>query len=407
MKFLKGLALGLLGLLLTVSLAIFGLAFALNSTVLNPKFIRTEIEELDLSELVREFVNQTTNGAQGDGGIPPQELAAAVTDTVTQLEPLLKERVTAATDSVYAYLLGKIPDPDLVMTLRSTILKTDFFTAIIDKLDITSMVKEILRDQLGSAQIPPEFQGYVDTSLDKVVADIKPIIKQQIEAAADPVLDYLLGIREGFTVAIDSGQVKTSLRTAIHDAVFASPPPGFNLIPPAQRETYFNQLFEPLAAGIPPTFEINQSIFGPDVRTEIADGLKQAEDALVQARQIVGYFQLGYKLLIVLMLLLMAGIILIHRQVRGAARTLGTIFLSYGAFEYAGVLVGRYFAGKQLPSVLADIPPSLQTWVTQLSNRLLSPLGTFSLALLIGGAVLLVVSFFYPKSRTPANQTTT
>ena len=404
MKFLKGLALGLLGLILSLSLAVFGLAFTINSTVLNPGFIRTEIEELDISALVREVVTQPPGQPQGNEGIPPQALVTAVTDTITQLEPLLKERITAATDSIYDYLLGKRPNPDLAVTLRSTILKTDFFVAIIDKLDITSMVKEIIQQQLASA--PPEFQKYIDASLDKAVTDIKPVVIGQIKAAGDPVLDYLIGKTDSFSVNIDSAQLKTNLRTSIHDAVFASLPPEFALIPSAQRENLFNQLFDNFAGGIPSSFEINQSMFDPAVRAGIADGLKQAEDGLVQARQYVAYFQLGYNLLIVLMLLLVAGIILIHRQVRGAARNLGSIFLSYGAFEYAGVLVARYFADKRLPSALAELPPSLQTWVTNLSDRLLSPLGTFSLILLISGVVLLIISFVYPKREISAQQPT-
>ena len=404
MKFLKGLALGLLALLLSLSLAVFGLAFTVNSTILNPGFIRTEIEELDMSALVRDLAVQPSNGPQDNGGIPAEEIGKAVTDTATQLEPLLKERVTAATDSIYDYLLGKRPEPDLALTLRSTILKTDFFAAIIDKLDITSTVKDILRQQLATA--PPEFQKYIDVSLDKAVADIKPVVIQQIKASGDPVLDYLIGKSDSFSVNIDSSQLKISLRTAVHDAVFASPPPEFALIPPAQREAVFSQLFDNFAGGIPPAFEINQSIFDPEVRAGIVEGLKQAEDGLIQVRQYVAYFQLGYTLLIVLMLLLTAGIILIHRQVRGAARTLGAIFLSYGAFEYAGVIIGRYFAGKELPSVLVDLPSSLQTWVTNLIDRLLSPLGTFSLILLISGVILLIVSFVYRKRETSVQQPT-
>ncbi|MDO8716162.1 MAG: hypothetical protein Q7J73_05080 [Dehalococcoidales bacterium] len=397
MKFLKGLALALLGLILSLSLTVFGLAFTVNSTVLNPGFIRTEIEELDIAALVGEIVSQPSGQPQGGEEITSQAMTTAVTDTVKQLEPLLKERVTAATDSVYDYLLGKRPNPDLAVTLRSTILKTDFFVAVIDKLDITSMVKEILRDQLGSAQIPPEYQRYVDASLDKVVADIKPVIKQQIQAAADPVLDYIVGKTDNFSVTINAGQLKTSLSTAIRTAVIASPPPELAGIPQPLWQNQLDNFLQQFTQSIPSTFEINQSMFGPDFRTGITDGIQKAEDKLIQARQYVGYFQLGYTLLIVLILLSIAGIILIHRQVRGAARSLGAIFLSYGAFEYAGVLVGRYFAGKQLPSALADLPPSLQTWVTNLSDRLLSPLGTFSLAVLIFGVVLLIVSFVYPK----------
>lgn len=399
MKFLKGLGLALLGLILSLSLAVFGLAFTINSTVLNPGFIRTEIEELDISALVGEIVTQPPGQPQGAEAITSQDLTKAVTDTITQLEPLLKERITAATDSIYDYLLGKRPNPDLALTLRSTILKTDFFVAVIDKLDITPMVKEILRDQIGSAPIPPEYQKYVDASLDKVVADIKPVIKQQIEAAADPVLDYLVGKSQSFSVTINAGQLKTTLSTAIRAAVIASPPPELAGIPQALWQNQLDNFLQQFTGSIPSTFEINQSVFGPDFRTGITDGIQKAEDKLAQARQYVGYFQLGYTLLIVLILLSIAGIILIHRQVRGSTRNLGSIFLSYGAFEYAGVLVGRYFADKKLPSALADLPPSLQTWVTNLSDRLLSPLGTFSLILLISGVVLLIISFVYPKQR--------
>ncbi len=404
MKFLKGFALGLLNLLLALSLFIFGLAFTINSTVLNPGFVRVEIKDLDMAALTREFVDQTNTEARLYGGIPPQEMSMAVTATVTQLEPLLKERVAAVTDSVYDYLLGKKPNPELAVTLRGTLLKTDFFTAIIDNLDITSMTRDILRQQLASNRAPAEFQKYIDASLAKVVADIKPIIKQQIEASADPVLDYLGGKTENFSITINSVPLMASLKTAIHDAVFASPPPEFVLQSPAQKEAYFNQRFDILAGGIPPAFELNQTNFGSDLRAGIADSIKATEDALVQARPYIGYFQSGYKLLIVFMLLLVAGIVLIHREVKASARSLGITFTSYGVFGYTGVLVGRYFAGARLQEMLVGIPPSLQAWLIRFFDRFLSPMATLSLVLLVAGVILLVVSFVY-KKREPTRIT--
>ena len=402
MKIIKGIGLALLGLILSLSITVFGMAYTVNSTVLNPKFIRTEINELDIPTLVKELTSAAANQPQNEGGIPPQELINAVSDTVTQIEPVLKEGLTATTDSIYDYLLGKRPNPDLAVTLRSTILKKEFFVQIIEKLDVTSIIKDILRNQLGG--LPPEIQQYVDASLDKVAVDIKPIVIQQFEAAADPMLDYLIGKRDSFVVTINSAPIKTSLKNAVHDALFASPPPEFALLNPTQREAVFNQTFDIVAGGLPSSFEINQTMFDPDVRKGIADGIKQAEDSLTQARQYVAYFQLGYKLLTALMLLSILGIILIHHQVRGAARNLGTIFLSYGAVEYAGVIIGKYFAGTQLTPALAGIPQSLQTWINDLVGRLFVPLGTFSLACLIAGVVLVVASFVYPKRREQKNQ---
>ncbi|MFC1974661.1 hypothetical protein ACFLVA_01450 [Chloroflexota bacterium] len=57
MKFLKGLALALLGFLLFLSLSIFGFAFQLNDTVLKPDFVVTELDKLDVSLLAKEVLN--------------------------------------------------------------------------------------------------------------------------------------------------------------------------------------------------------------------------------------------------------------------------------------------------------------------------------------------------------------
>ncbi len=54
-----------------------------------------------------------------------------------------------------------------------------------------------------------------------------------------------------------------------------------------------------------------------------------------------------------------------------------------------------------MPQIMTpDIPPSLQTWILQLSNDFLAPLAMFSLGMLIGGAILIVVSFVYKPRQT-------
>ena len=130
----------------------------------------------------------------------------------------------------------------------------------------------------------------------------------------------------------------------------------------------------------------------------MAEALAEAEEALEIARQYVGYFQLGYTLLIVFMSLLVLGIVLIIRQVKGITRHLGIPLLTYGAIEYASIWVAKYFMRGQLP--LPDIPPYLETWMLQFIDNLLNPLEIFSLGLLIGGAVLVIVSFVYRRGQT-------
>jgi len=118
-----------------------------------------------------------------------------------------------------------------------------------------------------------------------------------------------------------------------------------------------------------------------------------------QVRQYIGYFQLGYKVLIAFILLLILGIILINRQVRGSTRVIGTTFLTYGALNYAAVFVVKHFDVTQFFDLtqlpLPEIPPSLQTWLSQLVGDFLAPLEIFSLGLLAGGVALIIVSFVY------------
>jgi hypothetical protein len=308
---------------------------------------------------------------------------------------MIKGRVTAATDSIYDYLLGKKPDLDLVATLRATVLKADVLTAVIDNIDLTSVIKQVLGDQLSTA--PAGYQNAVNIAVNRVVADIKPVVKQQVEAAADPMLDYLVGKTDNFSITINLAQLKTSLKTALHDVVFTNPPPDLAAVPVAQRETVFNQLFDNFAGGLGTSIQLDQTILGPDAGTGLADGIRKAEDKLAKARQYVSWFQLGYVALIGLMLLLIAAIVMVYREVRGSARYVSIVFLSYGVLELAGALAGNYFGGKYLPTALADIPPSLQTWITNLVGRLLSPTTNYSIILLIVGVVLLIISFVFPK----------
>ena len=53
MQFLKSLAISLLSFLLFLSLSIFGLAFMLSQTILNPDFVVAELNQLDISSLIK------------------------------------------------------------------------------------------------------------------------------------------------------------------------------------------------------------------------------------------------------------------------------------------------------------------------------------------------------------------
>jgi len=298
MKVLKGLALGLLSFLLFLSLAVFGLALTINQTVLNPDFVVSGVNKLDISSLAGEFLSEQIP-LEGE-----QELVAGVLDdTIADLEPWIKEQASAVIYAGYDYLLGESQSLNLVIS--------------------TEQLKETLRDNLKSAfkqSLPPEFAG----------------------------------------------------------------------LPQDMIDAEFDKYYQEFAEQIPPTFDLGENIT-PEVMT-----------TLEQARQIISYIQIAYQALIALILVLIAGIILIHRQVRGATRQLGITFLTYGVPGFASIFILKNYAMAQLTQLMTQpgFPASLQTWLPQLLNDSVAPLEMFSLGILIGGVALLVASFVYKPRET-------
>jgi len=82
-KFLKSLALGLFSFLLFPSLAIFGLLYMLDNTLLKPDFLISEMDSLDVPSLAGELFS-----IQTPQGIP--YLDEAIDETIADLEPWMK-----------------------------------------------------------------------------------------------------------------------------------------------------------------------------------------------------------------------------------------------------------------------------------------------------------------------------
>ena len=380
----------------------------LGNTFFNSAFVASLMEELDLSSLAEDFISE-----QEDEEEFPEELETALVNTITELEPLIKERVSAAADPIFDYLLGESQSIDLALTLRNTFLSSDFVVSLVNELDTSSLASEFLGEQLLE-DIPKELEFLVE-HLDDAIAKLEPTIKEELIAAADPVLDYLLGESQGISIVISLEPITENLEDTLREAFLESPPAELAGLPLAGIEQYFDEYFGELTEMTPSAFELDETLFGTEIpaqiaetlaeaeeglgeaRQSIADVLTEAEERLEQAREYVGYFQLGYNILIGLIVLLIAGIVLLNREVSGATRKIGTIFLTCGVPWFAGILIGRYFAGKQLAQL--DIPPSLQELLPRLAKDFSAPLQWFSLGLLIGGVVLIVASFVYPRWR--------
>ena len=121
---------------------------------------------------------------------------------------------------------------------------------------------------------------------------------------------------------------------------------------------------------------------------------------LEQIKQFIRYSSIFYLALIGFILLLIALVIVINREVRGSTRWLGTTFLLCGIFS----LVIALFAPDMMAKGLSrpEVPVYLQAWIPQLLPSVLAPLKIYSIGSLVVGVILLIVSFVYKRGELHA-----
>ena len=270
----------------------------------------------------------------------------------------------------------------IVLTLNYTILNPDFIVSELNQLDISSMVKDLFSSQI------PQDEPYVAEAIDNTLADLEPWIRDQMQDTIYSGYDYLLRKSQHLALEISLEPLRDSLKDNLREAILQSPPPELEGESPTVIELYISQIHQYVEEMIPPRFELNENSLDPEVLSQ-----------LMEVKEAIGYVQLAYRILITLILLLILGIILMQRQVKGASRELGIIFTTYGAFEYVGIIIAKHLIGTQLPQF--GMPSAFQDWLPQLLKDILLPLEIFSLVLLVVGIALIIVSFLY-KPRQPA-----
>jgi len=399
MRGLKIAGLVILSLILFVSLIVFGLVFSLNQTVLNPDFVTAEGDRLEIAPLASEAISQAL----------PEELSeedlGSLTETITTLEPRLKVELNTIVYSVYEYLHGERENPELANLMRLTFLRSDFIVAIIDTIDAPLLVSIFLGDlEEEIAQefsLPEEAFHHLVDGLGEMLTDLKSWIKEQLEYAAGPIADYLVGEVESFSVTISLEPLIDGLRGVLLGVFLDFPPDELEGLPPEELEQEFDVFWAEFAVEtLPTTFQIDETVIGEDAPLQIASFTSEAEIILRQAREYVADFRLAYILSIVISALLIAGIVLIYRNVKGSTRTLGIVFLVSGLVVLAVALIGKNVGGEQMWQATLAAPPQLQVWASQVVRDLLAPAQWLGIGFIAGGIALLVVSFVYKPSQT-------
>ena len=164
MKIVNGIFSGILGFLLTVTLIILGGIITLENTMLNPAFIISEMEKLDAYSIIADEISLQLKD-QLPTEVPYVE--EIIDETITELEPWLREQVNLVIYDGFSYLKGE-QELHIIIPLE----------------EVRERIKENVND-IVLESLPPELEGIpqemVQFFLSQVFIEIDNQIPKQIE----------------------------------------------------------------------------------------------------------------------------------------------------------------------------------------------------------------------------------
>ena len=490
MKVIKALAIGLLSLVLFLSLFVFAITFTVKQTALNPDYAVKVINDINFSQVIQETINQQASS----GSISPQ-LQTALTDSLQNMEPVIKQQVVLAIENAYASLKGQGAAPNLESTLSNSVINSQFVADLMAKIDLSQLLDPVVEQQIGTdTGLSQDFQNALvnainesapalkqqivnasgpicqyltmqtssldlqstlgqtvlssssvngilnnldckamtkdilmsdivgqlpggiqlsDAQIDQLVTALQPSVSTALTNASGDIAGYLLGTQPDFNITVALAPALPTLEAMTQEAFMTQLPANLQGLPQANLDYAFTQYYAGFSQTIPATYAVNSGDLGlnaaggiaaditnmqnnlTEARSSIATASQDFNSNLITARTYVGYFDDAFIGLIALLAFLILGIILLRRSLKGACRTLGTVFFMCGALEFAGVLIIKNVG----PALIArlNILPALSNVPGMALNDFIAPLQFVSLVCLIGGILMIGTSIVYPR----------
>jgi len=385
----------LLGFLLLCSLSIFGLAHTVNSTALNEDFINSQIDKLNIADIADEAIDE-----QLEEEDIPQAVRDSLDSILPDLERYIVDESSIIIDQVYAYIKGESSSLDLAQLARGAVPDATFINSLLDTMELGILVEEFINEKIGEAELNEiaYLEDYIAQAASESADSFETAIRQIITGSVGPAADYALGITSSLSLSFSIESILDDFKTNLFAAIMASPPPELAPLSPLLLEQALEDIWAQYFSGIPVTLEIDEELVGYDMQADVSKSLTDAEETLQDVRDGIELFKMGYWITIAIIALLIAGIILLQRQVRGSCLILGIIFLIYGIFEYVGIIIAKSVADSQIPD--ADMPASFNSWATNLVSDVLNPLEILAIGSIVLGVILLLTSFLYRRQQS-------
>jgi hypothetical protein len=198
MKALKVILLIVLGILLSLSLLVFGLALTLDRSLLNPDFVTEHVNQLDLADMADEIVRDQIPAEAAD--FMGTALDDVLAETITDIEPWLHERLEDIITVFYDYMEGRSDDLRLNISLET--MKTSFRANLLTAI-IASPPPEL--EGLTSAEIEAEFNVYysqIDEEIPSIIELDETLFDAEFKAQLDSVRLYVIHFNKTFFALI-------------------------------------------------------------------------------------------------------------------------------------------------------------------------------------------------------------
>jgi hypothetical protein len=198
MKALKIILLIVLGICLSLSLLVFGLALTLDRSLLNPDFVTEHVNQLDLAEVADEIVMDQIPADAADfmGGA----LDEVLTETITDLEPWMQDRMEDIITVFYDYMEGRSDSLALNISLEN--MKTTFRANLLAAI-LASPPPEL--EGLTPAEIEAEFNihySQIDEEIPSIIELDETVFDAEVKAQIDSVRQYVIHFNLVFIVLI-------------------------------------------------------------------------------------------------------------------------------------------------------------------------------------------------------------
>ncbi|MGD9394299.1 MAG: hypothetical protein PVJ81_05050 [Dehalococcoidia bacterium] len=165
MKAFRVVLLVILGILLSLSLLIFGPALMVNQSALNADFVADRVDEIDIVELTDEIILEEVPPEAAD--FMGDTLHPVLQYTIGEIEPWLKEQARNVIHVFYDYIEGRNDTLSLIIPLEEKV--QNFRDNLLDAI-LTSPPAELLG--LDAEEIEAEFNVYFDQIDEEIPSEI-------------------------------------------------------------------------------------------------------------------------------------------------------------------------------------------------------------------------------------------